>query len=572
MDNKRIILVLIGLPAVILALFVGIFIGEKSAPLAANPATNTSIVSQDQFQAFWKAWQVLDSKYVAAASTTPQDRIYGAIEGLASSYGDPYTVFFPPVESKMFAEDIAGDFEGVGMEIGIKNKQLMVVAPLKDSPAEHAGVKAGDSIISINGTSTDGMSTDQAVKFIRGPKGSTVKIDFLTAGATKPVTKSIVRDVINIPTIDTKSLPGGIYKISLYSFSAQSPDLFRNALRDFVLSGDHKLILDLRGNPGGYLDAAWDMSSYFLPAGKVVVTEDFGKNSPQNIYRSKGYNVFNKNLDMIVLVDNGSASAAEILAGALSEQGVAKLVGVKTFGKGSVQELVPITADTSLKVTIARWLTPDGHNLSHDGLDPDYVVPVTEADAKAGKDAQLEKAEQLLGAENYRARELESQGVRGLGNAERIKENKKMKIILLKDVAKLGKRYETKEVSSGHALNLLIPQGHAIAATPAALKRYETERAKSEDERKLHEDLLVKNIKDLESVTITVSGKANEKGHLFAGLHKEAIAAELFKQTQLQIDPSFIQLEHPIKQVAKHEIEVKGGGKSAKFTLVVEAQ
>jgi len=186
---------------------------------------------------------------------------------------------------------------------------------------------------------------------------------------------------------------------SLYSFTAQSANLFRNALRSFVISGDHKLVLDLRGNPGGYLDAAVDMASWFLPAGKVVVTEDFGKNASSNVFRSNGNNIFNKNLDMLVLVDGGSASAAEILAGALKEQGVAKLVGTKTFGKGSVQELIPITSDTSLKVTIARWLTPNGHNLSHDGLDPDYLVPLSDSATSTIKDVQMQKAVDLLSAQ-----------------------------------------------------------------------------------------------------------------------------------------------------------------------------
>ncbi|MDE2172475.1 MAG: S41 family peptidase, partial [Patescibacteria group bacterium] len=348
---------------------------------------------------FWKVWSILDQKYVAAASTTVDDKIYGAIQGLTDSYGDPYTVFFPPTESKMFEEDISGDFEGVGMEIGIKDKQLQVVTPIKGSPADRAGVRAGDYILAIDGTSTASMSSDEAVKLIRGPKGTNVKITFLIQGAGKPVNKVLTRDVINIPTLETSTEPGGIFVIKLYSFTSQSPDLFRSALRDFVVSGDHKLILDLRGNPGGYLDAAWDMASWFLPAGKVVVTEDFGKNGPPNVYRSKGYDIFNSSLDMIILVDNGSASAAEILAGALKEQGVATLVGTQTFGKGSVQELVPITSDTSLKVTVARWLTPNGHNLSHDGLDPDYVVPVSDADIAAHRDPQMDKAVGLLTSE-----------------------------------------------------------------------------------------------------------------------------------------------------------------------------
>jgi carboxyl-terminal processing protease len=208
------------------------------------------------------------------------------------------------------------------------------------------------------------------------------------------VVRKIVRDVINIPTLDTDVTHPGVFIIKLYSFTAQSPDLFRNALRQFVSSGDHKLILDLRDNPGGYLDAAWDMASWFLPAGKTIVTEDFGTNGSPDIYRSKGYNVFNSNLQMLILVNNGSASASEILAGALQEQGIAKLVGQKTFGKGVVQELIPITSDTSLKVTVARWLTPNGHNLSHDGLDPDYLVTSTSSDPTV--DLVTDRAVQIL--------------------------------------------------------------------------------------------------------------------------------------------------------------------------------
>jgi carboxyl-terminal processing protease len=394
-EGKKSVYLLVGLPALIIGLLVGVYFGRGGTTFSRLPS-EVSSVSNSQFATFWKAWEVLDQKYVNASSTDTQTKIYGSIKGLAASYGDPYTVFFPPVESKMFKDDISGNFEGVGMEIGIKDKQLQVVAPIKNSPADLAGVKSGDYILSINGTSTSDMSVDAAVKLIRGPKGTSVKIMFLTTGASKPVEKTITRDIINIPTLETTPRGDGIFIVRLYSFTANSADLFRNALREFIISGDHKLVLDLRGNPGGYLDAAWDMASWFLPPGKVVVTEDFGKNGPPNIYRSKGYNIFNSGLQMVILVDGGSASASEILAGALHEQGVAKLVGTKTFGKGSVQELVPLTSDTSLKVTIARWLTPQGHNLSHDGLEPDFKVEVTDKDIAKKADPQLEKAVQLL--------------------------------------------------------------------------------------------------------------------------------------------------------------------------------
>ncbi len=394
-QDRKLVMFLIGLPAVVFAFFIGIYVGGNSSLATIPGMTDTSILTPEQFSTFWKAWAILDEKYVEAASTTAQQRVWGSIQGLASSYGDPYTVFFPPVESKRFEEDIAGNFEGVGMEIGIKDKQLQVVTPIKNSPAERAGVKTGEYILKIDDKSTQDMPVDAAVKLIRGTKGTKVKILFLPVGSTKPIERTIIRDTIDIPTLET-SIKSGIFVIRLYSFTAQSPNLFRNALREFVSSGSDKLILDLRGNPGGYLEAAWDIASWFLPAGKTVVTEDFGKNGEPKVYRSKGYDVFGGKIHMIILVDGGSASASEILAGALAENDVAKLLGTKTFGKGSVQQLISITPETSLKVTIARWLTPSGHNLSHDGLDPTYKVEVTEKDITAKKDVQMDRAVELL--------------------------------------------------------------------------------------------------------------------------------------------------------------------------------
>jgi carboxyl-terminal processing protease len=199
-----------------------------------------------------------------------------------------------------------------------------------------------------------------------------------------------------MPTVDTEK-KGDVFIIRLYSFSAISPDLFRNALREFMMSGTNKLILDLRGNPGGYLEAAQDMASWFLPTGKVIVSEDFKDKSKNQVFRSKGYNIFNDKLKFVILIDGGSASASEILAGALHEHGVAKLVGAKSFGKGSVQELVDITSDTSLKVTIARWLTPNGNSISHMGIMPDVEVKLDEEAYKKDRtDTQLNKALEIL--------------------------------------------------------------------------------------------------------------------------------------------------------------------------------
>ncbi len=402
-NKKQLGTVCIVLLAIIVAFLSGRNVGMHATldDALKNPSADSQLISDSSFYPFWKAWRLLDEKYVAAASSTPQDKVYGAIKGLAESTGDPYTVFFPPEEAKMFESDIAGNFEGVGMEIDVKNSILTVIAPLKNSPAEKSDVRTDDMLIKIDGKDTSNMSVNQAVKIIRGPKGSTVTLTIARPGVSGLIERKIVRDTIEIPTIETKTIGSGaqsIFVIHLFSFTADSPTLFKQALRTFHDSGSHKLVLDLRGNPGGYLDAAWDMASYFLPTGDVVVTEDFGKKADAQVFRSKGYDVFEKNLQMIVLADGGSASAAEILAGALREHGVAQIVGTKTFGKGSVQELVPITADTSLKITVARWLTPNGHNLSHDGLDPDVEVKVTEDQIKSHTDAQLNKAVEILSA------------------------------------------------------------------------------------------------------------------------------------------------------------------------------
>lgn len=401
----------------------GLYLGFEINPSHISPPeslinTEDELSSTVDFAPFWKAWRVLDEKFVptkvststltASATTTVQDRVWGAIGGLTNSLGDPYTVFFPPEESKSFETEISGNFEGVGMELGIKDEVLTVVAPLKGNPAEKAGILAGDKILAIDGQSTINMSIEKAVKLIRGKVGTKVKISIAREGKKEPLEFTLTREVINIPTVDTEIKGGklaggndgkmidGVFIIRLYNFYSLSPNLFREALREFIESDTDKLILDLRGNPGGYLEAAVDMASWFLPLGKIVVSEDFGKNAPAQIYRSKGYNIFNGNLKMAVLVDGGSASASEILAGALKEHGIAKLVGAKTFGKGSVQEVVKITPDTSLKITIARWLTPLGNSISENGLTPEFEVKLTQDDLTKGKDPQTEKAIEVL--------------------------------------------------------------------------------------------------------------------------------------------------------------------------------
>ena len=388
-----------------LAFGLGVFMsGSSSAgalvshvPLLGDGLDSTPDQSADLAD-FWKAWNALSTNYVIthASSTLPvtKDKIYGAIQGLASSYGDPYTVFFPPKEAKAFSESIAGSFGGVGMEIDVKDGILTVISPLKGTPAEAAGIQSGDKVIAIDGISTEGLSTEEAVSKIRGPLGTTVALSLARAG--KQVDVKIVRQTIQVPeTEDGLDTVSGVYHIALYEFTANSAQLFDQAFSRFKASGATKLVVDLRGNPGGYLDAAVDIASHFLAKGAVVVTEDFGGKQENDTHTSLGYQDTPKGTKIVVLVNGGSASASEILAGALQDAKAATVVGTQSFGKGSVQQLISIGGG-ALKVTVARWITPAGHWITGNGITPDIKVERTQADFDAKKDPQMVRAVQFL--------------------------------------------------------------------------------------------------------------------------------------------------------------------------------
>jgi len=387
-------MLLIAASAFIAGVLFGVNLGTRTPEAQADPSFDGTAVD---LAPVWKAWALLDEKFVPATTTEPlstDDKVWGMIEGLAAKYDDPYTTFLPPRESRQFEEDISGSFGGVGIEIGIRNGILTVVAPLKGTPGEAAGIMPGDRIVHIDGVPTKDMSIDEAVDHIRGTIGTEVVLTVAREGETEFLDIPIVRDNIEIPTLDTEER-NGVFIISLYNFGGTAQEELRAALRSFVDSGDKKLVLDLRGNPGGYLVAAVDIASYFLPLGKTVVVEDHGDGEPL-VHRSKGYNVVGSEIDIAVLIDGGSASASEILAGALQDHERATLIGSQTFGKGSVQELVHVTDDTSLKITVARWLTPDGTSLSYEGLAPDYAVEMTAEDMVEGRDPQLDAAVEFL--------------------------------------------------------------------------------------------------------------------------------------------------------------------------------
>jgi carboxyl-terminal processing protease len=401
MKYKQKIIYTICAVCIILATFTfGVYIGFSERP-EIDKITNVKNVSslsttQTDFNPFWKAWNVLKDKSIKAKDVTDQDRVWGAIQGLASSHNDPYTVFFPPEENKLFNDTIRGSFSGIGAEVGMKDKLITIISPLKDTPSFKAGIKSGDVIVKIDGKDTKNMSVDHAISLIRGKQGTTVNLVIFRKGEKKTRDFAIVRDIVEIPTIDQELRDDGIFVIKFYSFSENSGILFNNALREFINSKSDKLLLDLRGNPGGYLDVAVSIASSFIDEGKIVAIEDFGDSKKQEMYRSFGPKLFTDKLKFVVLVDNGSASASEILAGALKEHKIATIVGDTTFGKGSVQELIKITDDTSLKVTVAKWLTPNGVSISDHGLEPDVKVNFSEKDIEDNRDVQLEKAIEIL--------------------------------------------------------------------------------------------------------------------------------------------------------------------------------
>lgn len=399
---KKALYTLLSLGLILGAFSFGTYVGYSKRPEVEKvfSVINKEVPPDNKvdFNSFWKVWNLLNEKSIYAKKVSDQDRVYGAIEGMASSLGDPYTVFFSPKENKLFNDEIHGSFGGIGAEIGIKDKLLTIVSPLKDTPAFNIGIKSGDKILRIDKTETNDMTVDHAISLIRGPKGTIVTLTILRPGERVTREFKITRDDIQIPTIDTELRQDGIFVIKFYSFSENSDNLFRAAINDFITSGSNKLILDMRGNPGGYLDAAVNIGSWFIDEGKIIVSEDFGENRKPIFYRSHGPKLFDDKLNLVVLVDGGSASASEILAGALKEHGVATLVGQKTFGKGSVQELISVTEDTSLKVTVAKWLTPNGLSLSDQGLVPDVEVKITDKDIEAKKDPQLDKALEILTA------------------------------------------------------------------------------------------------------------------------------------------------------------------------------
>ena len=399
--NKKIILAVLIFLAVAGASTGGYYLGYQTGLDETRNITIEGLTGAEtpegigaDFGIFWEAWDTIKKAYIRGGELDDQKLIYGAIRGLTEALDDPNTVFLSPEDSEKFSEDIQGSFGGIGAEIDVRDGQLVVVAPLKNTPAERAGLKSGDQILEIDGRPTEELTVDEAVKLIRGELGTTVTLTIGREEWNEPNEISIVRENIQIPTVEWEMKEGNIIYLKLYSFTANAPQAFYQAVLQGLQARGKGMVLDLRNNPGGYLDVSVNLAGWFLDRGDVVVIERFSSGE-EKVFRARGNEAL-ANFPVVVLVNEGSASASEILAGSLRINRDTELVGEKSFGKGTVQELEELSDGSTLKVTIANWLLADGTLIEGNGLEPDYPIPLTGEDTQSGRDPQLERAIELV--------------------------------------------------------------------------------------------------------------------------------------------------------------------------------
>lgn len=389
---------IVGLLAVVLIVFgAGIAVGRggdlhlwgtKSIPV------NTSLSNQLDYSSVNQVYRILRTDFDGQLKQS--QLIDGLKAGLVSAAGDPYTEYFSPKQAKDFNNELTGSITGIGAELGSdEQNNIVIISPLDAYPAQKAGLKPKDIVAAINGKPTQGMTIDEAVNKIRGDVGTKVTLTIVRAAA-KPFEVTITRQKITIPSVKHSIINGNIGYLQITQFTADTSDLAQKAAQDFKAKRVKGIILDLRGDPGGYLDAAVSVSSMWLKDGQTVVQEKRGGQVISTEY-ANGNNILG-GLPTVVLIDGGSASASEITSGALHDNSDATLVGVTSFGKGSVQQVVNLGDGSELKVTIARWYTPDGKNIDKQGIKPDITVKNTDQDIAAGLDPQKTKAIQILQA------------------------------------------------------------------------------------------------------------------------------------------------------------------------------
>ncbi len=368
--------------------------------LSQNVLGFANTKSESDWYVFWDVWSKIKNEYVDRADIEDEKLIEYAIRGIVGSTGDPFSEFLTYKDYEELNGELAGSFEGIGAEIGKRNGRIVIIAPLKNSPASKAGLRAGDAIIEVDGTSTIDFSTTEVVKLIRGKKGTNVKITVFRENSMDKKEFEITRAKISIPSCDVEFTNDNIAVLRIYNFYDNVIPEFAEAMNTIKDRNPRGIVLDLRNNPGGYLEAYLEMANSFFKKGEVVLIEDF-KGKQANETKISSGDGYLKDKKMVILINGGSASAAEILAGSLRDNSKIKIVGEKSFGKGSVQELMPLKNNNFLKLTIAYWLTPKGVNISKKGIEPDIEVKVKDEEMdilgsyegiNVNKDSQLKKA------------------------------------------------------------------------------------------------------------------------------------------------------------------------------------
>lgn len=371
----------------------GFYSNGGTGQVLNKDAEEPTFLNRDvDFRMFWQVWNLLkDEFYRQPVSET--ELFYGALVGMVDALGDPYTVFFTPTGAEEFDAELEGKFEGIGAEIGIKHDTLTIISPLPNSPAEKAGIMAGDKVLAIDGEDTAGIYIEDAVMKIRGEAGTEVVLTIWRDGEEDIFDVPIIRGKIDMVSVRTTIRPDNLAYVEIFSFAEDTPDLFDEGVDEMLDADVSGIILDLRGNSGGYLEAAVYVASRWIGDDVVTIERD-SKGNQENFY-GQGKNSL-EGIPTIVLINQGTASGSEIVAGALRDYGLAETVGMTTFGKGSVQQMESLKDGSAVKITVAEWLTPDGASFNEVGLMPDHELEMTSEDYNEDRDPQLDKAVEIL--------------------------------------------------------------------------------------------------------------------------------------------------------------------------------
>jgi len=364
--------------------------GQSAPAVAASPEESLDLLHD--------VWTILQDEYVDPEDLEHQEMLRSAASGMVEAVGDPHTVFVEPLSASIMDQDMRGSFEGIGVSVDMVDGRIVIVRPLATSPAFHAGIQEGDIIVAVDGEPLEGKTLTEVISMIRGPRGTVVRLLIEREGVAEPFVVPVTREKVELPTVESRMVEGGIAYVRLAEFNAIAHDRLREALKELLEQEPKGLIFDLRGNPGGYLDMAVEVAGEFLPKGTLVLTENQRDREPRE-YRVRGQGLAT-DVPLVVLVDGGSASASEIVAGAIRDHQRGTLIGEVTYGKGSVQNPHRLADGSSLRVTIARWYLPNGDNLDgalgQRGIVPDVEVKPSPEEVQAGKDPQLDRAVAFL--------------------------------------------------------------------------------------------------------------------------------------------------------------------------------